>query len=145
MLSLSTPQDTEGRKALVEWVAERLGNDIKGADFEPCMPVALMNGDTVVGCVVFWNYHRDMCEMAAAIDHAHCGTRGMLRQLFAYPFVQLGVKRLGAQTAASNERSRSVLRRLGFTVDGRLRRGYDGVEDALTYSMLPDECRWIRP
>ena len=97
--------------------------------------------------VVYNNYHvlehGKWCEISAASDHPRCLTREVLWVMFDYPFRQLGVSRLQAVCAVTNWRSRRLVSRLGFQLEGVTRRAHDGYEDALTYSMLPEECRWL--
>ena len=49
----------------------------------------------MAGAVVFNNYHLlhkgSWCEISVAIDDAECVSRRGLRQIFEYPFKQLGV------------------------------------------------------
>ena len=65
-----------------------------------------------------------------------------MREIFNYPFKQLGVSRLKAETSVKNRRCRSILNRLGFQFEGIMRRAYDGETDSCVYSMLQAECQW---
>ena len=71
-------------------------------------------------------------------------TRLALAEMFEYPFLRAQVSRLQAVTSAENVKAQRCLDRLGFLAEGRLRRAHDGSTDALIYSMLPSECRWLR-
>ena len=107
----------------------------------------MIRDGSLVGGVVYNNYHKlskgSWCEISAATDDPACLTRGVLWAVFEYPFVQLGVSRLRAECSATNARCVSLLKRLGFMVEGTARRAYDGEADSLCFSMLPEECRWI--
>lgn len=70
-------------------------------------------------------------------------SRTVIRILFRYPFNQLGVQRVTATVAKKNDRSRKLVSGMGFTLEGTLRRGWDGRQHALVYGMLKDECRWL--
>lgn len=68
-------------------------------------------------------------------------SRGFLRALGRYAFRDLGCLRLTSRVAASNPWS-SVIVRLGFVEEGRLRRGYDGNVDLIIFGLLRDEYRY---
>ena len=114
---------------------------------QPAIGAALLKDGKMAGAVVFNNYHLlhkgSWCEISVAIDDAECVSRRGLRQIFEYPFKQLGVSRLQAVTAITNQRCRSFIERLGFKLEGVGRRAHDGETDQAVYSMLPAECRWL--
>jgi len=66
------------------------------------------------------------------------------RALFSYPFNHLGVIRLTAFIRKNNRKSRSLVERLGFKLEGvhplAIARKYTG----LSYGMTRDQCRWIK-
>lgn len=65
--------------------------------------------------------------------------------LFGYLFIQRGLNRIEARCAVHNERSRSVMERLGMRHEGTLREGEllpGGYTDQLIYGMLAEE--WQR-
>ena len=101
----------------------------------------------LAGGVWFHHYHQlsqgSVCEVSVVVEDPRVVSRQVLRDFFDYPFRQLKVTRLQAVTAATNTRCVSLLERLGFTREGVLRRLHDGVVDAVVYSMLTGECRWV--
>ena len=56
----------------------------------------------------------------------------------------MGVDRFQALTKTSNDDAQDLLLRLGFMSEGVMRRYWDGTEDAIVYSMLRAECKWLR-
>lgn len=61
----------------------------------------------------------------------------------AWAFVELGIERLSLTTAPENQASQRVARRVGFTLEGRLRAWQptgDGRRDSLMFSLLPGEA-----
>ena len=138
----------------IHFVAERTGTT--AANMGPAVGVAVLKDENgidqhvapeVAGAVVFNNYHvlhkGSWCEVSVAIDDAECVSRRTLRQIFEYPFKQLGVSRLQAVTSVTNQRCRSFIERLGFKLEGLARKAHDGETDQAVYSMLPAECRWL--
>lgn len=70
-------------------------------------------------------------------------TRPMLRDLFRRAFYDIGLVRLSCTVAKNNKRSRRLVERVGFRLEGTKRQGYDGARDACLYGMLFSECKWI--
>ena len=82
-------------------------------------------------------------HMTIAAESPQWALRSIIRILFAYPFIQIGVPRVTATVAKNNKRSRKLAEGLGFVHEGTLRRAWDGRQNALVYGMLRHECRWI--
>ena len=101
----------------------------------------------MAAAAVFNSYHvlekGSWCEVSVAIDDVEGVSKRTLRQIFEYPFKQLEVSRLQAQTSVKNLRCRAFIERLGFKLEGLARKAHDGEQDAAVYSMLPGECRWL--
>lgn len=100
-------------------------------------------GELIAGCV-FTEYrpHCKSIHLSGASVTPRWATRKTLRALFAYPFLQLKVKRLTAYTGFSMSSVRQFLERLGFVQEGILRAGYAD-DDCVVYGMLREECRWV--
>lgn len=94
--------------------------------------------------IVFHNYHGHDIEMSAASDDPLWCLPQTLRDLFAYPFQHLNCVRMTTITGRKNKMARKIDERLGFKLEGVARKGLDGKEDAMIYSMLKEECRWIK-
>ncbi len=86
-------------------------------------------------------------------DHSVCmvaaGTGNWLTRLrvetaFFFPFIILGVDHVAAQTVRSNRKARKLLERLGFKLEGVLRRASPIGQDVFVYGMTKSECRWVR-
>ena len=133
------------QELILSFVGSHIGLNAK--DFQPATTAAVMKDGRMVGGVVFNNYtvlsRGSWCEISVAFDETVAWTSKALGQIFEYPFKQLGVSRLRAETSIDNRRCRSILHRLGFKREGLSRRAYDGEKDSVVYSMLPDECRWL--
>jgi hypothetical protein len=97
---------------------------------------------------------------AGAIYHHYCGfdiqiefaardarwaSRPHIGCFIAYPFTEIGCERMTALVHPDNARSRKLLEGIGFQVEGRIRKGYDGESDALLYGLLrEDGMRWVK-
>lgn len=136
-----------GRDAEVaNWVSERL-NDIK---FGPGHAIGVVrNGEPVCG-VVFHGFHRCMetkaplgIQASIASTDPRWATRDVLRALFAYPFLQLGVKRITTRCDATNDHVIKFNKRLGFRLESVMRYGWSIEKNAMLFRMLKHECRWL--
>ena len=128
---------------VAEWIAYQLGVP----DLGPCAGIGVTLGGELIAGVAFNNYrpYSDGVTLEASIAaiSPRWATRSVLRDFFSYPFVQVGATRLGVSCRKSNKHARKFVTRLGFRMEGVARRLWDGKHDAVVYSMLPEECRWL--
>lgn len=126
------------------------GPDPQGNIVRLYAALGVTNKDGVlIGGVVFHNLYfakgKPVCiEASIASAHPGWGRRSVLRQVFKYPFVQLGCTTLIARIRRSNKRSRDIVKRLGFVEVGKLSRAFDGTEDLFIYEMTADKCPWLK-
>lgn len=130
-------------RAVAEWVRQRLPEPVVD-DWGPCVALGIACGSELVAGIVFNNYHHPSIEASIASIAPNWCSRRNLALIFAYPFRQLRVTRLGALTAAQNERARRFLLRLGFRQEGIARKALT-TGDAVIFGMTQDECRWLPP
>lgn len=120
--------------------------DKTGATFQPGMYQAMMvvdDDDNFVAGVVISNFRQTDCEISCASESGAAWRPHVCRAVFSYIFKQLGCVRCTSITMKKNTPARSFLESLGFVLEGNLRRGYDGKNDALIYGLLADECRFL--
>lgn len=131
------------------WVAQRMPYFSAADDFGPFRAVGIVKDARLIAGVVYHNYHptNGHIDMGIATEGPGWATRSVLRGLFAIPFVQYGVRRVGAVTPHNGPVMKiDMLRRLGFTREGTLRHFYaDGVHGDI-FSMTYKEYlkRWHR-
>ena len=126
------------------WMSERLAG-YSPEEFKPCSSIGFVKDKQVIAGVIFNNF-RPSCRdvhLTIAADSAGWISRDSLRTIFEYVFIQLGCLRLTVTIAKKNKRARRLAEGLGFEYEGKLRKGFDGVEDCIIYGMLHNECRWI--
>lgn len=103
-----------------------------------------------IGGVIWHNYHEDnfgnplLIEVTLATVDKHWATRHNIRELFYYPFIQLGVKRVQATCHRKAKRVRTTLKKLGFSFEGIVREAHPQGGDAAHYSILKNECFWLK-
>lgn len=83
------------------------------------------------------------CQLSCASETPMAWIEEVVGGVFEYVYHQLGCVRCTAMTKKSNKRCRAFLEHLGFTLEGRVRLGYDGIKDALIYGLLASECRYL--
>jgi len=109
----------------------------------PYKALGVVRSGVLLGGIVFYNYYGHSIEAGMAFDRADWARPSTLRRLFAYPYFQLGVVRCTVMTGRKNRRTRQFLDRLGFKVEGVIRKGANGVEDAILYGLLRHEISWL--
>ncbi len=85
----------------------------------------------------------NICIHVAARSKALWCHPKILYHIFAYPFFQLGCKRVTAPVRSSNDRSLKLVVALGYKYEGTLRRACPTGDDIVLYGMTVDECRWL--
>ena len=128
----------------MEWAKHRWPDTLPNHDWGPHSTVLLENRLGITAVVVYNNY-----LPSCSID-IHCAsagerwlTRPFLAAVFAYPFEQLGVRRVTARIGADNPKAARFLRHLGFMHEGTIRKGWGPDTDLLIFGLLKDECRFL--
>ena len=132
---------------ILRWVAGHLG--VPPAVFRPAETLAVMRGPDLLAGVVYHEFrplpHGATIDVSVYAARPDWLTRTVLRDLFLYPLRDCGCTRIGLTIGAGNTHAIDVARRLGWRLEGRLRRAHDGVQDQLLFGLLREECRWLAP
>lgn len=131
---------------VTRWVEMKLGMQLD----RPSTAIGVAIGDMPIAGVVYTRYLEDphdatprSIEMSIASVSPKWCTRRTLYQFFKYPFRDLKVGRVSVTIHRKNKKTRKLVERLGFVYEGKGRRAWPTGGDAVVYSMLPHECRWI--
>lgn len=124
-------------------VASRIPH-MHGKLFGPCVALGVIRRGTLVGGVVYHNYRIWDIELSCAFDQVGWALPGTVRALMAYPFNELDCRRVTAIIGRKNRKARKLLEDLGFKLEGVHERGLDGFEDAFSFGMLKEKCKWIK-
>jgi RimJ/RimL family protein N-acetyltransferase len=129
---------------VAQFCANLLPVHMRVADIGPFTTIGIADGDgaIIAGCV-FHNFRRHDIEVIFCASTPRWATRGIMAALFDYPFNQLGCVRITSIASAANQKALDLNRKTGFKIEGRARKGYDGVNDAIIMGMLKDECIWL--
>lgn len=97
----------------------------------------------LVGVAVFEHFTEGDCHVHIASDGSRRWlTREFLAHIFAYPFIQLGQRRVTGLVRSTNYRALEFDLHIGFKVEGRMREAFpDG--DMMILGMLKSECRYL--
>lgn len=126
------------------WVGERIPQMMGRVPHNTFAALGVIRDCEMAAGVVFHNYRPGVdIEISLAADNPSWAHPRTLRRLFAYPFYQLGVARLTCVIAADNARCRRFTEGLGWKLEGIHRKAFDGQQDAISYGMLPEDCRFL--
>lgn len=105
--------------------------------------MGILKGGRLVAGVIF--NHFEECNLymhVSAIPKTMWVTQGIARQVFDYPFNQLGMRRVTAIMPSRLMTARKFNERLGFEFEG-IQRNYYQDDDAVLYGLLRENCRFI--
>lgn len=106
--------------------------------------VGLVDGDALRAVTVWDDFSPWNCTMSIASDGSRRWmTRDFLFRSFAYPFIQLGLRRATVVIAADNDASIRLALHIGFTVECARVPELFGDKDGIVMGMLRKDCRWI--
>lgn len=131
----------EQRPVLLDW-AQRVMGGIRLA--RDAKTIAAVKGDEILAVVCYDTFTEFDCHMHIASNGSRRWiSRALLREAFAYPFIQCGLRRITGLVAASNKDAMRFDLHLGFRIEGLCREGApDG--DLFILGMLRRECRFIQ-
>ena len=130
-----------------EWVS--LGLFGRHDQLDGSKAIGISKGENLIAGVVYNNFMTDQedkvycCELSIySVDKTWC-TRHNLKALFAFPFIQLGLKRV--QTICSTREGKTIMfnKRLGFKEEGIHREFWPMGGDAISFGMLKSDCKWV--
>lgn len=100
--------------------------------------------DGELQAVVVYNYcsKADISMHVAAVPGRRWMTREFLKAVFAYPFKQLGVRRVTGFVPAKNTDAQRFDEHLGFEREGYMKHAMPD-DDVIVYGMLRERCRFI--
>jgi hypothetical protein len=125
-------------EAVAEWASSRLGTTL----VRPYVAIGVGDASGLHAAMVFNDYTGANIEITVTSDPAGW-TRAAVRAAFAYPFRQVGCRRLTLRTRADHTVVLDIAARLGFQREGVLREFYDDGCNAVVFGLLRSECRWI--
>lgn len=127
----------EGR--LLPWAQERIGATFRSDAYT----IGLERDGQIVAVVVYDTFSEADCYMHIASDGTRAWmNKALLLAAFAYPFVQLRLRRVTGVVAAKNHEALAFDEHLGFRREGFHPHGLKD-DDLITLGMLRKDCRFI--
>lgn len=102
----------ETNRMLGEWAGAILGHRVA----EPYTTLGVIDGDDLIAVVVFHNFSRRFgrIELTTASTTPRWLARRVLREMFAYPFDQLGCQVVALRVSERNTNMLRIAGRFGF-------------------------------
>jgi RimJ/RimL family protein N-acetyltransferase len=124
---------------LAQWVGVKLGRQFQ----LPCRCIGVSRGDELLAVALFNNYDPPNIEITFVTTTPRWASRQVIGRILAYPFRELGCRRLTAVTSARNIPTRAFLRRLGFSEEGFHPELFED-SDGVSYGLLRRNAeRWL--
>lgn len=126
------------------WVA-RIIPDSDESSFDGAEALGVVSDGRLIAGVVYDNYSEKFSTMELSIGSISpmWARKEIIRELLAYPFVQLGVNRCWAQVEASNHRAIKADKHIGFTQEAVLRDHFGPNKHGVILRMLAKDFRRI--
>jgi RimJ/RimL family protein N-acetyltransferase len=111
---------------------------------KPFRAVAMVDDDgNIRGGLVMTDYRFFDAELSIYMEpKVHFGLH-MLREMFAWAFGEVDLKRLTCRIGVENKRAQRFVEKAGFRYEGTMRLGLDGIQDAQIYGMTQQDCIWL--
>ncbi len=127
-------------QAVLEWTRRR----VPWCDgFGGARAIGIAKDGRLICGVVYSNYRKTSIEVTIASDNPAWCRRGIIGGLLAYPFFQLGVRRITCLIPARNERSLKLCLGLGFRAEGRARDAFPDDDAVICGMTRKDASRWL--
>jgi ribosomal protein S18 acetylase RimI-like enzyme len=124
---------------LAEWLGNRLGISFA----PPYVAIGVVRGVVLVAAALYNSYEPPNIQITFATTTPRWASRQVIGRILAYPFCEIGCRRISAVTRARNEPARAFLERLGFRAEG-FHPQYFHDDDAVSYGLLQrDAQKWI--
>ena len=124
---------------LIEWAQA-----IIGCKFRPdATAIGRASDGEILVVAVFDGFSECDCNIHIASDGSgHALSRRFLTAAFAYPFIQLNMRRVTGLVPASNTKALKFDYHLGFVFEGRCRNALPN-DDIIILGMLREECPFL--
>ena len=128
-------------QAVAEWVCERVAHVGGAASLGQSVAIGVTDGnDLLAGCVYHnWIEQYGNIEITFAAASPRFATRGVIRELLAYPFLQWECRRVSLVVPHDAKRTAKFVTGLGFVREGCVRHFFAPKHHALIFGMLRKE------
>lgn len=127
-------------KVVGNWVYARAGGTFPE---NVCTAIGLAKDDKLVAGVVYEGFNGASIKTHIAIDDKTYLTKAFIYTIFAYPFIQLKVKKLIGVVDSDNAKALNLNKRLGFVQEAVLE-GASLNGNLILMTMTKSQCRWLK-
>jgi RimJ/RimL family protein N-acetyltransferase len=129
----------EDQTRIISWAEDKIG-----CKFRPdAKAIAHYRDNKLAGVVVYDCFGECDCNIHVASDgNRRWVTKSYLAEVFAYPFLQCGFRRITGLVPYKNKPAIRFNTHLGFTVEGVCREALPD-DDIVVMGMLKRDCRFI--
>lgn len=100
----------------------------------------------IMAVMVINSFFEDSCYLhIASNEKGHWAQEDIVAGMFAFIFGECGVDRIIGVTPSDKLKAITLLIRLGFTIEGRIRSTSDGKRANIVSTMFREECRYLAP
>lgn len=130
------------QQGMLEWAHEEAGFYFRSDAF------AIGWKDTngkLKAVTIMEDFDKQNCMIHLVSDQSvNWFNRYYIKFIFNYLFKILGLRRVTATVPVDNQKALSFDTRMGFQVEGMLRKAEIGDVDMVIFGMLREECKWIK-
>ncbi len=125
-----------------EFVMARMPFGLRWTNYKA---IGIERDDRIVAGVVYEGMSSCDVNIHCAIDDPSAVNYAWMFTVFDYPFNQCKLARVTGLVPISNKKALEFdIDKVGFKVEGIVRKALPGGEDVVILGMLKDECKWIR-
>lgn len=129
---------------IADYILSRFPDMQRFGRYRPFRTAAFIRGGRVVGAIMMTNYRVYDAELTIVADEKpFIGLQGM-REITNWTFNEAGLKRVTCRIDVNNRKSRKFAEKAGFRLEGIMRLGLDGENDAAIYGMTRQDCFWLK-
>ena len=128
---------------IARWVCAGLNDEFGW--YEQNLTFGFVQDGKLIGGLIFHDL-RPHCDVWWTIycNNRHWCNRKILRQMFAMVFQNMDCRRISLLVSKSNSQSLNFVQRLGFKIEGVLRKFRENGDDCYILGMLREECNWLK-
>lgn len=124
---------------ITKWLAPRAECTIPA---EKAAAIGWVGEHDITAGVMYEDYTGASVRATIAVDPPGSLTKGMVYEMFRYPFITLGVDKIIACVEKCNQASLTLLERLGFVEEAVVTDVYPS-GDMIIMTMTRTECKWL--
>jgi RimJ/RimL family protein N-acetyltransferase len=129
-------------REICQWAGQQLG-----MRFQPVgLPttIGIVRNGKIVGAALYSNYEHPNIVGTFVTTSPNWASRQVIKEIFHYPFVQLGCKRVTGMIEENNATAREFFERLGFKQEARLEDWFTSGAGICYALFAKDAARWLK-